>query len=95
MTPFLTTRPSRRTGTARFRQSDAFRHVFEGVLRRCMKEGLVAGEGFAIDASVIKADVNRTRGMPGSEPIDWTKGDGPSRAVREYLEGLERANPSG
>ena len=79
----------------RFRQSDAFRHLFEGVLRRCMKEGLVAGEGFAIDASVIKADVNRTRGVPGSEPIDWTKGDGPSRAVREYLEGLERANPSG
>jgi hypothetical protein len=79
----------------RFRQSDAFRHVFEGVLRRCMKEGLVAGEGFAIDASVIKADVNRTRGVPGSEPIDWTAGDGPSRAVREYLEGLERANPSG
>src|SRR5678815_1180267 len=32
----------------RFRQSDAFRHVFEGVLSRCMREGLVAGEGFAI-----------------------------------------------
>src|SRR5678815_3324142 len=70
----------------RFRQSDAFRHVFEGVLRRCMREGLVAGEGFAIDASVVKADVNRTRGVPGSGPIDWTAGDGPSRAVREYLE---------
>src|SRR5664279_5960059 len=79
----------------RFRQSDAFRHVFEGVLRRCMREGLVAGEGFAIDASVIKADVNRTRGVPGTEPINWTTGDGPSRAVREYLQGLERANPGG
>jgi transposase len=42
----------------RFRQSDAFRHVFEGVLRRCMREGLVAGEGFAVDASVVRADVN-------------------------------------
>src|SRR6478672_3798062 len=62
----------------RFRQSDAFRHVFEGVLRRCMREGLVAGEGFAIDASVVRADANRARGVPGSEPIDWTKGDGPS-----------------
>ena len=31
----------------RFRQSDAFRHVFETVLRRCMKEGLVGSEGFA------------------------------------------------
>src|SRR5213596_4173208 len=45
----------------RFRQSDAFRHVFESVLRRCMGEGLVGGEGLAIDASVIKADANRAR----------------------------------
>src|SRR5476651_2382234 len=40
----------------RFRESDAFRHVFESVLQRCMSEGLVGGEGFAIDASVVKAD---------------------------------------
>jgi transposase len=78
----------------RFRESDAFRHVFESVLRRCMSEGLVAGEGFAIDASVIKADANRARGVPGTEVIDWSKGDGPSRAVREYLEALEASNPS-
>ena len=40
----------------RFRESDTFRHVFETVLKRCMSEGLVGGEGFAIDASVVKAD---------------------------------------
>jgi putative transposase len=40
----------------RFRDSGMFRHVFEGVLARCMKEGLVGGEGFAVDASIIKAD---------------------------------------
>ena len=74
----------------RFRESDAFRHVFESVLRRCMSEGLVSGEGFAIDASVIKADANRARGVPG---IDWNKGEGPSRAVREYLAALEESNP--
>ena len=78
----------------RFRESDAFRHVFESVLRRCMSEGLVGGEGFAIDASVIKADANRARGVPGTEVIDWTKGDGPTRAVREYLEALEENNPA-
>jgi transposase len=78
----------------RFRQSDAFRHVFESVLRRCMNEGLVGGEGFAIDASVIKADANRARGVPGTEVIDWSKGDGPSRAVREYLTALEASNPA-
>jgi transposase len=77
----------------RFRESDAFRHVFESVLRRCMSEGLVGGEGFAIDASVIKADANRARGVPGTEVIDWNKGDGPTRAVREYLEAIEQNNP--
>jgi transposase len=78
----------------RFRESDAFRHVFESVLRRCMCEGLVRGEGFAIDASVIKADANRARGVPGTEVVDWNKGDGPTRAVREYLAALEENNPT-
>jgi len=78
----------------RFRESDAFRHVFESVLRRCMTEGLVRGEGFAIDASVIKADANRARGVPGSETTDWRKGAATSRAVREYLDALEQINPT-
>src|SRR6478735_7594583 len=77
----------------RFRDSDTFRHVFESVLRRCMTEGLVGGEGFAIDASVVRADANRARGVPGAEAIDWSKGDGPTRAVREYLEAIEQNNP--
>ena len=79
----------------RFRESDAFRHVFESVLRRCMSEGLVRGEGFAIDASVIKADASRARGVPGSETTDWRKDAATSRAMREYLEALEACNPTG
>jgi transposase len=79
----------------RFRQSDVLRHVFESVLRRCMSEGLVGGEGFAIDASVIKADANRARGVPGSEVAQWDKDTAASRAVREYLDGLEESNPTG
>jgi len=78
----------------RFRDSEALRHVFESVLRRCMAEGLVAGEGFAIDASVIKADANRARGIPGTEAIDWRQDDRQSRAVREYLDALEENNPT-
>jgi len=78
----------------RFRDSGALRQVFESVLRRCMAEGLVSGEGFAIDASVIKADANRARGVPGTEVIDWHQEDGPSRAVREYLAALEESNPA-
>jgi transposase len=31
----------------RFRESDLFRRVFESVLRRCIEERLVGGEGFA------------------------------------------------
>jgi IS5 family transposase len=74
----------------RFRQSDAFRHVFESVGRRCMTEGLVRGEGFAIDASVVRADANRQRGVPSTETVDWTTPELSTRAVREYLKALEQ-----
>lgn len=75
----------------RFRESDLFRHVFETVLCRCVTEGLVGGEGFAIDASVVRADANRARGVPGAEAAAWQDGDGASRAVREYLAMLDAA----
>src|SRR5262249_14788684 len=39
----------------RFRESNLLRHLFETVVRRCIEEGLVGGEGFAVDASLIKA----------------------------------------
>src|ERR1700752_180335 len=55
----------------RFRESDAFRHVFETVMSRCIEEGLVGGEGFAVDASLISADANKQRSVPGSEAVDW------------------------
>jgi transposase len=77
----------------RFRDSDTLRHVFESVLRRCMSEGLVGGEGFAVDASVIKADASRARGIDGHEGIDWSQGEASSRAVREYLDALEESAP--
>lgn len=77
----------------RFRESETFRHVFETVLRRCMSEGLVGGEGFAVDASVIKADANRAKGLSKGGIKEWSQGDAPSRAVREYLEALKEENP--
>ena len=55
----------------RFRESEAFRYLFEEVVQRCMTEGLVRGEGFAIDASIISADANRTRGVPNEVTVDW------------------------
>jgi transposase len=77
----------------RFRESDALRHLFETVLQRCMSENLVRGEGFAIDASVIKADANRTRGPSGEEVIDWKAPGRSTRAVREYLAALDEDGP--
>jgi transposase len=79
----------------RFRESDVFRHVFEGVVERCMAEGLVRGEGFAIDASVVKADANRQRGVPSTEGTDWSTPGLATRAVREYLQALEQVDQVG
>lgn len=76
----------------RFRESDAFRQVFEGVLARCMAQGLVRGEGFATDASIIKADVRVNKRVPGNEPIDWGNPDEATRPVREYLAALAEIN---
>lgn len=74
----------------RFRESDAFRHLFEGVVQRCMAEGLVRGEGFAVDASIIRADANRTRGVPGEDDVDWNDPKLATRAVHEYLRALDK-----
>jgi len=73
----------------RFRESDVFRQVFESVVERCMKEGLVGGEGFAVDASVIKADANRSRSTAreGAEALHDPRHA--TRAVREYLAALD------
>jgi len=73
----------------RFRDSDAFRFMFEQVLQRCMTEGLVGGEGFAVDASIVKADASRQRHHENDD--DWGSGGG-TRAVREYLQGLEEGD---
>jgi transposase len=78
----------------RFRDSGVFRHLFETVLQRCMNEGLVRGEGFATDASVIKADAQRQRAVPGEEVIDWGNPAEATRPVKEYLAALEQANPA-
>jgi transposase len=80
-----------RARTERFRDSDIFRRVFERVVEACIAAGLVGGEGFAVDASLIVADANKQRSIAGSE---WKKTADPetaSRAVREYLASLDDA----
>jgi transposase len=72
----------------RFRDSDLLREVFELTVRRCIAEGLVGGEAFAVDASMVKADANRERSVPGS---DGLPADASNHAIREYLEVLDDA----
>ena len=80
-----------RARNERFRESDALRRVFEGVVGTCIAAGLVGGEAFSIDASLIKADVDKKKRAPGDQPIAWPKAQEASRAVQEYLAVLDAA----
>jgi hypothetical protein len=63
--------------------------VFERVVETCIAAGLVGGEGFAVDASLIQADANKQRSIAGQ---DWRRDRDParsSRAVKEYLATLD------
>src|ERR1700681_2541991 len=78
-----------RARNERFRDGDTFRRVFERVVGACIAAGLVGGEGFAVDASLIQADANKHRSIPGTE---WNNEIDPAqarRAVKEYLETLD------
>ena len=80
-----------RARNERFRDSDILRGVFERVVEACIAAGLVGAEGFAVDASLIVADANKQRSIPGTE---WSKERDPgaaSRAVKEYLATLDDA----
>ena len=78
-----------RARNERFRDSNIFRRVFERVVGACIAAGLVGGAGFAVDASLIQADANKHRSIPGAE---WNRDIDPEqarRAVKEYLTTLD------
>jgi transposase len=80
-----------RARNERFHESEVFRRIFEHVVASCITAGLVGGEGFAVDASLIEADANRQRSIPGK---DWDRERDPdraSRAVKEYFATLDDA----
>jgi transposase len=72
----------------RFRQSDLLRRLFDTVLQRCIREGLVGGENFAVDASLIRADANRQKGIEGEKGLPP---EATGRAIEEYLSVLDDA----
>ena len=63
--------------------------MFDEVVRRCMAVGLVKGEGFAVDASLIAADASHQHSVQVGEQVDWTNPILSNRTVREYLEALD------
>src|SRR5258705_189754 len=71
-----------------FGESEVFRHIFERIVTACMAAGLVKGEGFAVDASVMEANASRYHGKAPDE-LDWTDAQRQRRAVAEYLGALE------
>jgi len=77
----------------RFRESDVLRHVFERVVWAAMTMGLVKGEGFAVDASVLEANASRYHGK-APEELDWSEKQRQTRAVAEYLAALDEAAES-
>ena len=80
-----------RARNERFRDSGIFRSVFERIVGVCIGAGLVDGEGFAVDASLIVANANKQRSTPGPR---WNKkldAEAVSRATKEYLATLDDA----
>jgi len=78
----------------RFRDPQQFPMMFESLVERCMAEGVVGGEGFAVHARIINADAHRARGFAGTEGIEWGRLERKSRALREYLGALDTDEPA-
>jgi transposase len=75
----------------KFRESGLLRQIFEATVERCMTEDLVSGEGFAVDASLIPADVNKSRLIAAKDWSTEVAREVGNRAAREYLETLDDA----
>lgn len=73
----------------RFRESGAFRWVFDEVVRRCMAANLVKGEGFAVDASLIAANASHQHSIQPGEPCNAELAAIDTRPMREYLAALD------
>jgi transposase len=73
----------------RFRESNLLRELFETTVHRCIEEGLVGGENFAVDASRIDANANRGKGELHNPVLP--KAAMSRRAVQEYIMTLDDA----
>jgi len=74
----------------RFRQSGIFREVFEEIVCRCLKEGLVEGKNLAVDGTMIKADASQASRVPRAQ---FKAAAQVAKTAAEYLTELEQDNP--
>lgn len=75
----------------RFRESGAFRWVFDEVVRSSMNAGLIKGEGFAVDASLIAANASHQHSIKPGESYDRCIPYSSTRPMQEYLASLDDA----
>jgi len=78
----------------RFRDSGAFRWVFEEVVRRCMAAGLVKAEGFAVDASLVAANASHQHSVaPGEHWIGVIPNSTRARCASIWQHWMTRSSP--
>lgn len=76
----------------RFHESGIYRTLFEDVVSQCCDAGLVGGEGFAVDGSLVGANAGRDSRVENQDKLRGN--DQPSRPVRDYLAALDSGNPA-
>lgn len=85
-----------KTRYRRFRESSVFRDLFEVIIAQCTQTGLISGQDFSVDGSLVDADASRERRDEGAGQFDTTVQDEEAalpRPVLEYLNTLEGASP--
>lgn len=73
----------------RFRDASLFETLFHQIVESCIEQGLVKGEGFAVDGSMIRANASVKSRHHGA--IEWTEQQRNKREVREYIGSLEES----
>jgi transposase len=74
----------------RFRESNIYRVLFEEVVHQCRQAGLVLGQDFAVDSSLMGGNAGRGRRVDTVEALRKTD----TRPVREYLTAVDTGHPT-
>ena len=76
----------------RFQESKVFEELFEQIVRLCVQCGLVTGDHLSVDGSFIQAAASNSSRIPREHLSEVAH---VKKNVREYLDDLERGNPTG